>query len=619
MKTSISKRITNFHSLTLILLALLMAGCSGGSGKDTGNDGNDGNNEGIVVSGMVRDANRHFLEAVEAYDDNGVLAQSDSNGHLQFRLPKGSSGPLRLRKTGYANQTIPLQIIDDQAQFEATMGKRGAVISIDPTQPVDVASTHGTRVSLPANALVDADGNPVSGNVDLTITPVDVSSDDELGVFPGAFAGEDADGVVPLILSYGTVEYRFTQDGKELNLAAGQSAEIELPIFVENHPDGSSIDVGDAGALWYLDEVTGLWKQEGMGTVVESVASPTGLALRANVGHFSWWNHDIAPEICMLTINTSGLRSGTEFILKGKTEIRSYPRSASTKVSESGAEYITPRGNQVELSATANTNEGIFEASQTVTCNGETGTTTLVFDNPTVPLINYFEGRTLPRFSLELDPDDSDNTRWVLDGQDAIFDWVVTGADRVMLVSDQGHDTTLGNNSGSVQFPLELNGSHADEYQFTLIAETVDGGEDRIVKVLQYGDGKPVIHSADVWQDASDENVQAATLSWEVEGADSIQIWVGINDDVSPLLLLEDNDPPQTGATVIDTVQKLLPFLGEWCDNCGAANLPVTLLFTNQYGTSEATVYVSVYDPRLLCAGGEAGRSVTTAMRVICE
>lgn len=50
--------------------------------------------------------------------------------------------------------------------------------------------------------------------------------------------------------------------------------------------------MGDKYPLWSLNEKTGKWVQEGEGTVVASSASPTGLALRVEVTHFSWWNHD---------------------------------------------------------------------------------------------------------------------------------------------------------------------------------------------------------------------------------------------------------------------------------------------------------------------------------------
>ena len=44
--------------------------------------------------------------------------------------------------------------------------------------------------------------------------------------------------------------------------------------------------------MWHFDEKLGLWLEEGTGTVVESETSPVGLAVQANVKHFSTWNWD---------------------------------------------------------------------------------------------------------------------------------------------------------------------------------------------------------------------------------------------------------------------------------------------------------------------------------------
>ena len=98
------------------------------------------------------------------------------------------------------------------------------------------------------------------------------------------------------------------QGGQKLNLAAGKSAEIELPLFVNRHQDGSAIAAGETIPLWSLDPATGLWRQEGSGTVVASAATPTGFALRATIGHFSWWNGDAVAlrGTVNLTVNVSG-------------------------------------------------------------------------------------------------------------------------------------------------------------------------------------------------------------------------------------------------------------------------------------------------------------------------
>ena len=109
-----------------------------------------------------------------------------------------------------------------------------------------------------------------------------------LGAFPGRFQGLRADASRPSLVSYGTVEFVLTQGGAPLQLAPGRRASIDIPGFANVLLDGNAVKAGDVVPLWSLDETTGIWVQEGTGTVVASVDSPTGFALHAEVGHLSW-------------------------------------------------------------------------------------------------------------------------------------------------------------------------------------------------------------------------------------------------------------------------------------------------------------------------------------------
>jgi len=591
----------------LSLLLLVLAGCSGG------------NSDTVTVEGTIRDTDRQRLSGVEAFNADGILATSDRNGLIGFSVPRAAAGSIRLRKPGYTAQTVMLKVKDGKAVFSATLGRRGPSIMLDANQPIDIAGSHGARVSLAAGALVDAAGNPVSGNVALTITPVDVAKDTTLAVFPGAFSGIDEQGDnAPLIMTYGTVEYRFSQNGAELNLAPGQSATIEIPIFVTAHPDGSPIRIGDPGALWYLDENSGIWQQQGSGIIVASPASPTGMALQASIGHFSWWNYDIAPETCELSVTSSGLPAGTSFLLSGRTSAPA-PRTASTEVTNNGRSVVMPEGNSVALTAEASTDEGLYRASKAVTCNGATDSTTLVFGPPEKPIIHQFSSRTQLNFGLELDPDNPANTRWVLESQDAVIDWSTTGADLLTLTSDQGHDTTLGNDSGSVQFPLEINGTRADSYLFTLLAETIDGDENTALLELQYQTAPPpIIHETNSWQVFSTtDGSLPITISWRVEAADSLRIYYSTPYYSIPApnqrqLLLEQADIPQEGATIIDLVPTIQ-------SASGSGYYRLTLEFTNQYGSSEAVHFAGVYDPLSGCPAPKPSANRTALETIICE
>ncbi len=144
---------------------------------------------------------------------------------------------------------------------------------------------------LPANAFVDAAGNPATGAVTLNWTPWDITEDDLLAM-PGNGRALGADGQATDLISAGMMTVDFIDaQGKHLQLASGKKATIRmnLPFTKIN---GVDLVEGSEIPMWTFDEALGLWKEEGKGYVVASASSPTGLAVEAEVSHFSTWNWD---------------------------------------------------------------------------------------------------------------------------------------------------------------------------------------------------------------------------------------------------------------------------------------------------------------------------------------
>ncbi|MEO0855514.1 MAG: choice-of-anchor Q domain-containing protein [Bacteroidota bacterium] len=239
----------------------------------------------------VVDTNGDEVEGATVEVVGTVLrAQTNALGESAFgAFDVGVPRSIRVRADGFAAQTLPVTLPAGTTTglVEATLFRRASGRSMTSAElGGTMMASDGAMVSLPVEGLVDGAGNTVSGDIEVFVTPVDVADDNERAGFPGQFAGVQPDGERGLIASYGTVEYVFEQNGQELQLAPGKSATVEIPIYTGGAEEGEQI------ALWSVDEETGLWVQEGLGTVVESSASPTGLALRAEVTHFSWWNCD---------------------------------------------------------------------------------------------------------------------------------------------------------------------------------------------------------------------------------------------------------------------------------------------------------------------------------------
>jgi hypothetical protein len=251
----------------------------------------------VNALGRVYDLDGHPLEAVTASPGGGAAPGStDALGQVHLQLPAGAPATVRLSKNGFADQVVRLELpasTGADADFEATLAPRDAAKTLpDAAAGGRLDGRDGARITFPAGALIDGSGAPVTGPVDVSLTPVDVTAP-HAGGFPGRFEGIGPDASHSSIVSFGTIEVVPSRGGDRLQLAVGKTAEVEIPLYANSLLDGTHTAAGQTFPLWSLDESTGLWIQEGTGTVVASAASPTGFALRATVSHLSWWNCDL--------------------------------------------------------------------------------------------------------------------------------------------------------------------------------------------------------------------------------------------------------------------------------------------------------------------------------------
>ena len=251
----------------------------------------------VAAQGVVKAIDGTAISGVVISQIGGAaVVVTDTAGKARLSLGTGSPLTLKFTKAGYADQVLSLKLpatsgVD--AYFEVAMRARDAALTLsDAAAGGSLTGRDGALLVLPANALVNGAGGAVTGSAQISITPVDVTQS-AAGGFPGGFDGLQQNGVATPIVSFGTTEFVLTAGGQSVHLAPGKSAIIELPLYAVKKLNGGLLAVGDTTPLWSLDESTGMWVQEGKGDVVASATSPSGLALRASVSHFSWWNSDI--------------------------------------------------------------------------------------------------------------------------------------------------------------------------------------------------------------------------------------------------------------------------------------------------------------------------------------
>lgn len=262
----------------------------------------------VAVSAIVTDLANAPLAGVTLKHVGGTAtATTGADGKASLPLPTGVPQRVACTKPGYTDQWVEVRLPTGatSGHFATQLKARAAAQMLDATTGGSVTAADGAKLTIPAGALRTVAGAVVAGPIQVSVTPVDVVA--QTLAFPGSFTGVEPDGTQRPIVSYGTVEFVLQQNGQQVDLAPGARATIELPIYAGTNLDGTLVAAGATIPLWSLDEKSGTWTREGQGTVVASTAAPNALALRGDVGHFSWWNADklsaplgtVKPKCCI--------------------------------------------------------------------------------------------------------------------------------------------------------------------------------------------------------------------------------------------------------------------------------------------------------------------------------
>jgi hypothetical protein len=358
-----------------------------------------------TVSASILDVNGAVISdvTVKVIDNNGNMLnalQSDLQGQFTVVQKVATSLVFSLSKNGFANQVIPATT-PDLANFNLpitiTMMPRNTAQTLDINAGGTLNSNNGAKVIVTANSFVDAQGNQVSGNIDVNITPVDVSNSLLLNAFPGQFTGiSESTGQPTTIATLGTVEFIFSQNGEPLQLADGATAQIEMPLFVTIHPaTNQPIAVGDEIELWSLNENTGIWLQEGMGTVIVNTESTTGLSLLATVTHFTWWNIDVPIDTFDLEVILNGTVNGglaTIYVDLGTPSPLWYQNANTPTIVGSNRHYVVPVSGQacVWIQYFDINNTAALSPQQCINNPTAGGDYPLTFMVPTTGVLNLF-------------------------------------------------------------------------------------------------------------------------------------------------------------------------------------------------------------------------------------
>lgn len=282
-----------------------------------------------------------FIQVLPEPSQDTPISSNDQ-GEVQLRLnQKDTRYVYRVERPGYTGQVVEIETpkFSTNLDLNVVLKRRqfAQVYGIGDNQMQAYAPNTGASAVFESGAFTE----PVA---EVYVTAVDVSSISELAAFPGTFFGTPDDGSPDTaIVSMGVVEFSFLNDQQqEINLRPGQTATIRIPIYREALPEGTPVVEGMTIALWSLNEDTGIWDQEGTGTVV--VDEDGRKFLEAEVSHFSWWNCDIAIETAFAEIQVDLIGEPLSSVGLVPEDMVARVRAETTEVSRRDASTILELG-----------------------------------------------------------------------------------------------------------------------------------------------------------------------------------------------------------------------------------------------------------------------------------
>ncbi len=192
-------------------------------------------------------------------------------------------------KMGYFKSYRTFKVSSGANRVSIKLIKKSLIGTIPSTGGI-VTLSNGSSIELPANSVVKVGGINYDGNIQVYANYIDPTAKDIYRKIPGSLMADDLTKKRVLLTSYGmlAVELESTS-GEKLQIAEGKTATLSSLI-----PASIRSTAPSAISMWFIEEATGIWKEEGKATKIGNNYSGT-------VKHFSFWNCDVSTN----TVNIS--------------------------------------------------------------------------------------------------------------------------------------------------------------------------------------------------------------------------------------------------------------------------------------------------------------------------
>lgn len=220
---------------------------------------------------------------------------TDENGFFRFDdITMNELGTyIRFEKSGYFQGAKFVEPRSNMSSIiQAVLIEKTLTGAFQSASGASVTTPENAEVTFPNNAIRLENGGDYDGTVNVFAKWFDPTATDLLETMPGDLRASNQIGDFVQLATYGMLAVELeSETGEALNLKEGQTATLSFPVpasLLNNAP--ATIP------LWYFNETTGYWIEEGTATL-------EGNNYVGEVSHFSFWNCDAPFPLVQLTGN----------------------------------------------------------------------------------------------------------------------------------------------------------------------------------------------------------------------------------------------------------------------------------------------------------------------------
>ena len=368
--------------LLFLLLSFCIIGCQDDNQGTTSPENSVAQNDAIFMAGFGAKVKHNFIGKI--VDENnfaignadvtigGITVKTDWNGIFVINEAEvyEDFAHIKASKTGYILGSRSLKPSAGVNEVRIKLLKKNIVKIIQSGEVSEASLSNGAKVKFQGD-FVDAQGNPYSGAVQVSVHYLKPNSEETFERMPGMLFAQDQNNNARTLETYGMLAVNlYGGSGETLNIKSDSPATLEFPV------DQSTPNAPSTIKLWYFDEATGYWKEEG-------VAQRSGNKYIAEVKHFTWWNCDEPIELVdgCLTINSQfPLAHEKVEIIRNTTGQMLFTGNVNTLAQYCGK---IPKGEQLTLKVYSQCNNDVVheevlgpylaDFSSTITVNPATG------------------------------------------------------------------------------------------------------------------------------------------------------------------------------------------------------------------------------------------------------